>query len=147
MAEDRDYYGVLGVAEKATVEQIKSAYRKLALKFHPDKNPGNKEAEERFKKISEAYYVLSDEKKRAEYDAYKRGGFAGAAGGGGGGAGECRFRRFRGHPRGLVHRLGPRRRLNLLLHDAAAAGRRARPSRARRPRPRAPRRRRHPSPD
>jgi len=84
MADAQDYYSVLGIPESSRPEQIKSAYRKLALKFHPDKNPGNKEAEERFKKISEAYYVLSDAKKRSEYDAYKRGGFAGGGGGSGG---------------------------------------------------------------
>ena len=62
MAED--YYQVLGVDKKAPADEIKKAYRKLALKWHPDKNPNNKGAEEKFKKISEAYAVLSDEKKR-----------------------------------------------------------------------------------
>ena len=65
----RDYYKALGVARDATDEQIKSAYRKLARKFHPDLNPGNKTAEERFKEISEAYDVLSDKEKRRRYDA------------------------------------------------------------------------------
>ncbi len=87
MAQTQDYYQVLGVAESATVEEIKKTYRKLALKFHPDKNPGNKEAEEKFKRISEAYYVLSDEKKRAEYDAYRRGGYGPGGPGQGGGGG------------------------------------------------------------
>jgi curved DNA-binding protein len=68
MAED--YYQVLGVDKKATADEIKKVYRKLALKWHPDKNPNNKSAEEKFKKISEAYAVLSDEKKRGEYDQF-----------------------------------------------------------------------------
>jgi curved DNA-binding protein len=68
MAED--YYQVLGVDKKASADEIKKAYRKLALKWHPDKNPNNKSAEEKFKKISEAYAVLSDEKKRGEYDQF-----------------------------------------------------------------------------
>ncbi|KIE18099.1 integrase [Smithella sp. SC_K08D17] len=68
MAED--YYQVLGVDKKATADNIKKAYRKLALKWHPDKNPNNKAAEEKFKKISEAYAVLSDDKKRGEYDQF-----------------------------------------------------------------------------
>ena len=68
MAED--YYQVLGVDKKATADDIKKAYRKLALKWHPDKNPNNKAAEEKFKKISEAYAVLSDDKKRGQYDQF-----------------------------------------------------------------------------
>ena len=68
MAED--YYQVLGVDKKASADEIKKAYRKLALKWHPDKNPNNKSAEEKFKKISEAYAVLSDAKKRGEYDQF-----------------------------------------------------------------------------
>ena len=70
-----DYYEILGVAKGATQDEIKKAYRKLALKYHPDKNAGNKEAEEKFKKISEAYAVLSDKKKREEYDTYGSSGF------------------------------------------------------------------------
>ncbi len=65
---ESDYYKILGVDKKATSEAIKKAYRKLAVKYHPDKNPGNKEAEEKFKKISEAYAVLSDAEKRNQYD-------------------------------------------------------------------------------
>ena len=65
-----DYYKVLGVDKKASAEDLKKAYRKLALKYHPDKNPGNKEAEEKFKKISEAYAVLSDQEKRNQYDNF-----------------------------------------------------------------------------
>jgi curved DNA-binding protein len=68
MAED--YYQVLGVDKKASADEIKKAYRKLAVKWHPDKNPNNKAAEEKFKKISEAYAVLSDAKKREEYDQF-----------------------------------------------------------------------------
>lgn len=68
MAED--YYKLLGLDKKSTTEDIKKAYRKLALKWHPDKNPNNKAAEEKFKKISEAYAVLSDPKKREEYDTF-----------------------------------------------------------------------------
>ena len=84
MAED--YYSLLGVARNATDAEIKSAYRKLAMKYHPDRNPGNKEAEEKFKKIGAAYEALSDEKKRRLYDQYGEAGVnAGAAGGFGGG--------------------------------------------------------------
>ena len=68
MAED--YYKTLGVEKSATEEEIKKAYRKLAMKFHPDRNPGNKQAEEKFKKISEAYAVLSDQEKRKQYDSF-----------------------------------------------------------------------------
>jgi curved DNA-binding protein len=70
-----EYYKILGVEKNATADEIKKAYRKLALKYHPDKNPGDSEAEARFKKISEAYAVLSDEKKRQEYDTYGSAGF------------------------------------------------------------------------
>lgn len=88
MAEKRDYYEVLGVAKDASAEDIKHAYKKLAIKYHPDKNPGNKEAEEKFKEAAEAYEVLSDAKKRAQYDQFGHampGGSAGGAGGFGGG--------------------------------------------------------------
>ena len=73
MAED--YYKILGVDKKAGADDIKKAYRKLALKWHPDKNPNNKSAEEKFKKISEAYAVLSDKEKRRQYDDYGSAGF------------------------------------------------------------------------
>lgn len=86
MADKRDYYEVLGVDKSASESEIKSAYRKLAMKYHPDRNPDNKEAEEKFKEASEAYAILSDAEKKQRYDQY---GFAGvdpnAAGGGFGG--------------------------------------------------------------
>lgn len=70
-----DYYEILGVAKNSTKDEIKKSYRKLALKYHPDRNKDNKEAEEKFKKISEAYAVLSDEKKRQQYDTFGATGF------------------------------------------------------------------------
>ena len=82
----RDYYEVLSVSRNATEEEIKRSYRKLAVKFHPDKNPGDATAEERFKELGEAYDVLMDENKRAAYDRYGHAAFAqGTAGGGRGG--------------------------------------------------------------
>ena len=75
MATKKDYYETLGVAKTATEEELKKVYRKLALKYHPDRNPGNKAAEEKFKEISEAYAVLSDPKKRSQYDTMGMGGF------------------------------------------------------------------------
>lgn len=75
-----DYYEALGVGREASADEIKKAYRKQALKFHPDRNPGDAEAERRFKDISEAYEVLSDDKKRALYDRYGAEGVTGAAG-------------------------------------------------------------------
>ncbi|HNN77175.1 MAG TPA: DnaJ domain-containing protein, partial [Leptospiraceae bacterium] len=81
---DRDYYEILGVARTATKEEIKKAYRKLAIQFHPDKNKGDKAAEEKFKEATEAYEVISDDQKRAAYDQY---GKAGVGQGGGPGFG------------------------------------------------------------
>ena len=71
----KDYYDVLGVSKSASGEEIKRAYRKLAMKYHPDKNPNRKEAEERFKEINEAYAVLSDKEKRKQYDTFGAEGF------------------------------------------------------------------------
>ncbi|MBE6214880.1 MAG: molecular chaperone DnaJ [Bacteroidales bacterium] len=79
MANKRDYYEVLGVAKGASADEIKKAYRKLAVKYHPDKNPGNKEAEEKFKEAAEAYSILSDADKRAKYDQFGHAGVDGAA--------------------------------------------------------------------
>lgn len=83
MADKRDYYEVLGVSRGASDSEIKSAYRKLAKKYHPDINPGDKEAEVKFKEASEAYAVLSDEEKRRQYDQFGHAAFEGGAGGGG----------------------------------------------------------------
>lgn len=87
MATKRDYYEVLGVSKNATAEEMKKAYRKLAVQYHPDKNPGDASAEEKFKELSEAYDVLSDEQKRAAYDRYGHAAFSGGMPGGGGGGG------------------------------------------------------------
>jgi molecular chaperone DnaJ len=78
----RDYYEILGVSRDASEQEIKSSYRKLALQYHPDRNPGNHEAEEKFKEAAEAYSILSDAQKRASYDRFGHAGVGGAAGGG-----------------------------------------------------------------
>jgi molecular chaperone DnaJ len=78
--EKRDYYEVLGIERGSSIDEIKKAYRKLALKYHPDKNPGDPAAEEKFKEAAEAYGVLSDEEKRARYDRYGHAGTAGMGG-------------------------------------------------------------------
>ena len=85
MADKRDYYEVLEVPKTATAEEIKKAYRKKAIQYHPDKNPGDKEAEEKFKEAAEAYEVLSDPQKRQRYDQYGFAGMGGAGGFSGGG--------------------------------------------------------------
>lgn len=78
----RDYYEILGVAKGASNDEIKKAYRQMAIKFHPDKNPGNKEAEDKFKEAAEAYEILSDTDKKAKYDRFGHAGMGGASGGG-----------------------------------------------------------------
>jgi len=92
MANQKDYYEILGVPKSASADDMKKAYRKLAMQHHPDRNPGDKKAEEKFKEISHAYDVLSDDQKRAAYDrfghdAFNQGGMGGAGGAGMGGAG------------------------------------------------------------
>jgi molecular chaperone DnaJ len=87
MSSKRDYYEILGVSKSASDEEIKKAYRKKAIQFHPDKNPDDKEAEEKFKEAAEAYEVLSNSEKRQRYDQYGHAGVGGAAGGGFGGGG------------------------------------------------------------
>ncbi len=84
MSTKRDYYEVLDVPKSATPEEIKKAYRKKAIKYHPDKNPDNKEAEEKFKEAAEAYEVLSNDEKRQRYDQFGHAGMGGASGGGAG---------------------------------------------------------------
>ena len=86
----RDYYEVLGVSKSASKDEIKKAYRKMALKYHPDKNPGDHTAEDKFKEAAEAYEVLSDDNKRARYDQF------GHAGGNGAGASRRHSRRGSG---------------------------------------------------
>ena len=98
MAQKRDYYEVLGLSKGATEDEIKKAYRKIAIKYHPDRNPGDKEAEEKFKEAAEAYDVLHDPQKRQQYDQF---GFDGPMGGGFGGfGGQCHQHE---HGRHLLH--------------------------------------------
>lgn len=85
MAEKRDYYEVLGIEKNASADEIKKAYRKKAIQYHPDKNPGDKAAEEKFKEAAEAYEVLSDPQKRQRYDQFGHAGMGGAGGFSGGG--------------------------------------------------------------
>jgi molecular chaperone DnaJ len=145
MADKRDYYEVLGVSRDASADDIKKAYRKLAVKFHPDKNPGDKTAEDKFKEIGEAYDVLSDDQKRAAYDRYGHAAFAGGMGGpagyggggfhdpfeifrevfGAGGGGGNIFETFFGGNGGRQRRDGPQRGsdlrygMEISLEDAA----------------------------
>ena len=79
----RDYYEVLGVGKNADSKDIKKAYRKLALKYHPDKNPDDSVAEDKFKEAAEAYEILSDDTKKQQYDRFGHAGIRGAGGGGG----------------------------------------------------------------
>src|ERR1041385_6117879 len=77
----RDYYEILGVSKDASADEIKKAYRKVAMQYHPDRNPGDKTAEEKFKEAAEAYEVLSDKDKRAKYDRFGHAAFAPGSGG------------------------------------------------------------------
>ncbi|MBQ1958864.1 MAG: DnaJ domain-containing protein, partial [Firmicutes bacterium] len=88
MAEKRDYYEVLGLQKGASDEEIKKAFRKMAMKYHPDRNQGDKEAEEKFKEVNEAYSVLSDPDKKSKYDRFGHAGVDPNAGFGGGGFGD-----------------------------------------------------------
>src|SRR5690554_3444479 len=85
MSQKRDYYEVLGVSRNATAPEIKKAYRKLALKYHPDKNPDDSAAEDKFKKAAEAYEILANEQKKQRYDQFGHAGVDGSGGGGFGG--------------------------------------------------------------
>ncbi|MET0242638.1 MAG: molecular chaperone DnaJ [Flavitalea sp.] len=85
MSTKRDYYEILGVTKSAAADEIKKAYRKVAMQYHPDRNPGDKAAEDKFKEAAEAYEILSDSDKRAQYDRFGHAGVSGASRGGGGG--------------------------------------------------------------
>ncbi|MDW7674094.1 MAG: DnaJ domain-containing protein, partial [Bacillota bacterium] len=114
----RDYYELLGVSKNASEADIKKAYRKLAREYHPDVNPGNKEAEAKFKEISEAYGVLSDSQKRSQYDQFGHAGANGQGFGGfdfGGGGFEDIFDMFFGGGGGGAQRRGPRRGSDLQM--------------------------------
>ncbi|MEL0104414.1 MAG: DnaJ domain-containing protein, partial [Methylophilaceae bacterium] len=82
MATDRDYYEILGLGRDASPEDIKKAFKKLAMKYHPDRNPDNPKAEEQFKEVKEAYEILSDQQKRAAYDQFGHAGVNQNMGGG-----------------------------------------------------------------
>src|SRR4030088_980013 len=117
MAIKRDYYEVLGVSRTATAEELKRAYRKLALQFHPDRNPTDPQAEARFKEVNEAYEVLSDQSKRQRYDSFGHAGTQGMPGfdaGGFGGINDI-FDMFFGQAAAGRARSGPRRGADLRL--------------------------------
>ena len=82
MSDKRDYYDVLGVKKDASADEIKKSFRKLAMKYHPDRNPGDKEAETKFKEVNEAYEVLKDSDKRRRYDQFGHAGVGGSGSGG-----------------------------------------------------------------
>ena len=119
MAIKRDYYEVLGVSRTATAEELKRAYRKLALQFHPDRNPNDPQAEARFKEVNEAYEVLSDQSKRQRYDTFGHAGTQGMPGFDFGGAGfggiNDIFDMFFGTAAAGRARTGPRRGVDLRL--------------------------------
>ncbi|MGI6129509.1 MAG: molecular chaperone DnaJ [bacterium] len=135
MADKRDYYEVLGVPRTASQEEIKKSYRKLARKYHPDVNPGDPTAEEKFKEVNEAYEVLSDDQKKAQYDQFGHAAFDASAFGGQGGAGGFGnfgfdifgdiFDMFSGGRTGRSRRAGPERGddlrydLDITLEEAA----------------------------
>src|SRR5712664_3026489 len=120
MAAQRDYYQVLGVAETATTDEIKKAFRRLAKQHHPDRNPNNPQAADRFKEINEAHDVLSDAEKRKKYDQLRRyGAFAGPGGFGSGGGPSAARPRCPTGGRRLRH-LRPRRPGRHLLIDLRA---------------------------
>ena len=87
MSSKRDYYEILGVSKNASKDDIKKAYRQMAIKYHPDKNPGDKVSEEKFKEAAEAYDILSNDDKRRKYDQFGHAGVGGASSGGFGGPG------------------------------------------------------------
>ena len=122
MADEKDYYKILGVERSASADEIKRAYKKVAIKYHPDRNPGNKEAEEKFKQAAEAYDVLRDPDKRARYDQFGADAVNGAGGFGGfGGAQGMDINDifsafgdiFGGARRGGARNNGPRRGQNI----------------------------------
>src|ERR1700758_3762770 len=117
MAQKRDYYEVLGVKKNASKEEIKKAYRKLARRYHPDLNPGNKEAEEKFKELQEAYSVLSDDEKRKAYDTYGSAEFQPGAG-----AGRTTWRWQEGSPEGFEFNLGDISGLEDILGEVFGRG-------------------------
>src|ERR1700712_4715043 len=83
MSSKRDFYEILGVSKSASADEIKKSYRKVAMQFHPDRNPGDKASEEKFKEAAEAYEILSDADKRAQYDRFGHSAFSPGRGGGG----------------------------------------------------------------
>ena len=128
----QDYYATLGVAREAGAEDLKKAYRKLAMQYHPDRNPGDKQAEAKFKEINEAYDILKDDQKRAAYDRYGHAAFEQGGGPGGFNAGFdfSGRRRPRRHLRPDVRRVHGRPSRRRCRHAPAPATTSARPSRS-----------------